>query len=55
MFTKSEHKKLLEQCNSIRTLLARKKGLVSAAEDAIALGNTEDRMQDKFKNMALAR
>ncbi|KAJ3030801.1 UNVERIFIED_CONTAM: hypothetical protein HDU68_007718 [Siphonaria sp. JEL0065] len=58
MFTKSEHKKLLEQCNSIRTLLARKKGLVSAAEEAIALENAkkaEDRMKDKFKNMALAR
>ncbi|KAI9343655.1 hypothetical protein BDR26DRAFT_933173 [Obelidium mucronatum] len=58
VWSKYEHRKLVEQCASIRTLLARKRGLVSPSEEAIALENSQkatDRMKDKFKNMAIAR
>ncbi|KAJ3076682.1 hypothetical protein HDU98_001144 [Podochytrium sp. JEL0797] len=58
MWHKQEHKKLMQQCDNIRTLMARKKGHVGAEEEAIAQDNAQkatDRMKEKFKNMTLAR
>ncbi|KAJ3294653.1 hypothetical protein HDU79_010611 [Rhizoclosmatium sp. JEL0117] len=58
IWNKQEHKKLIEQCDLIRTLLARKRGLVSESEESIALNKAQlatDRMKDKIKNMTTAR
>ncbi|KAJ3142019.1 hypothetical protein HK100_003882 [Physocladia obscura] len=61
IWSKQQHRRLAEQYNCLRILLARKRGgghYASQAEENLALINAQkatDRMKEKFKNMALAR
>ncbi|KAJ3249381.1 hypothetical protein HDU78_003167 [Chytriomyces hyalinus] len=55
---RQQHKRIMEQYTTMKTLFERKRGYLAAQEEQMALEHAKqaaDRMKEKFQNMSLAR